>query len=323
MIVGRSFFFLFIFSLGSGIAQSASQPVLDELMRMQQALQNLNYHGTLVYLQDGQVQSMRIIHKAGKNGEYERLVNLNGVAREVIRKDDVVTFYMPDKKKVTVGKRQYNRHMLSKLVKNDFSALQEYYEFKLEAEDRIAGRKTQRILIQPKDNLRYGYRLWLDINNALLLKSDLLNINGKVLEQVMYADISIVDDIPMEMLKPAAASDGFSWFEHARENSNGHEAVENWKIKSLPKGFLVSSHVRQALPDSDQPTEQWIATDGLASVSIYVEKITSSNDAFTGVMKKGAMNIFGLMLDGHQVTVVGEVPANTVEMIAHSVAMIN
>ncbi|MEE8380205.1 MAG: MucB/RseB C-terminal domain-containing protein, partial [Gammaproteobacteria bacterium] len=127
----------------------------------------------------------------------------------------------------------------------------------------------------------------------------------------------------MEMLKPAVASDGFSWFEHARENSNGHEAVESWKIKKLPKGFLVSSHMRQALPDSDQPTEQWIATDGLASVSIYVEEITSDSDVFTGVMKRGAMNIFGLMLSGHQVTVVGEVPASTVEMIAHSVAMIH
>ena len=320
--MGRSLLFLFIFSL-NGFAQGASQPVLDELMRMQTALQNLNYHGTLVYLQDGQVQSMRIIHKASKDGEYERLVNLNGVAREVIRKDDVVTCYMPDKKKVTVGKRQYNRHMLSKLVENDFSALQKYYDFKLETEDRIAGLKAQRILIQPKDKLRYGYRLWLGKKNALLLKSDLLNVKGKVLEQVMYADITIVDQIPMEMLKPASAGEDFSWFEHGREDKGGHEASESWEIKSLPKGFLVSSHVRQALPGSDQPTEQWIATDGLASVSIYVEKLASVDDAFMGVMKKGAMNIFGLMLNGHQVTVVGEVPANTVEMIAHSVAMIN
>ena len=57
-------------------------------------------------------------------------------------------------------------------------------------------------------------------------------------------------------------------------------------------------------------------------VSIYVDKITTGNDVFEGIMQKGAMNIFGLLLSGHQVTVVGEVPANTVEMIAHSVAMI-
>jgi sigma-E factor negative regulatory protein RseB len=320
-VVGRPFFFLFIFSL-SGFAQGASQPVLDVLMRMQTALQNLNYHGTLVYLQDGQVQSMRVIHKASESGEYERLVNLNGVAREVIRKDDVVTCYMPDKKKVTVGKRQYNRHMLSKLAENDFSALREHYDFKLEAEDRIAGLKAQRVLIQPRDKLRYGYRLWLGKKDALLLKSDLLNVNGKVLEQVMFADINIVDKIPMEMLKPASASEGFSWFEHGREDKGHHKTSENWKIKSLPKGFSVSSHVRQSLPDSDQPTEQWIATDGLASVSIYVEKLTDGNDAFEGIMQKGAMNIFGLLLSGHQVTVVGEVPTNTVEMIARSVVMI-
>lgn len=319
-MVTRLFIFLLIFSL-NGVAQGASQPVLDELMRMQVALQNLNYHGTLVYLQDGQVQSMRVIHKAGENGEYERLVNLNGVAREVIRKDDVVTCYMPDKKKVTVGKRQHNRHMLSKLVKNDFSALQEYYEFKLESEDRIAGLKARRILIQPRDKWRYGYRLWLGEENALLLKSDLLNVEGKVLEQVMYADINIVDQIPMDMLKPVSSGEGFSWLEHGQEGRAENKDSESWEVKSLPKGFLLSSHVRQALPGSEQPTEQWIATDGLAGVSIYVEKLGADDDAFTGAMKKGAMNIFGLLLGGHQVTVVGEVPADTVEMIARSVAM--
>ena len=319
--MGRLFLLIFIFSL-TGIIQGASQPVLDVLMRMQTALQNLNYHGTLVYLQDGQVQSMRIIHKANEKGEYERLISLNGVAREVIRKDDVVTCYMPDKKKVTVDKRQYNRHMLSKLAENDFSALQKYYDFKLEAEDRVAGLKAQRVLIQPKDQLRYGYRLWLGEKDALLLKSDLLNVSGKVLEQVMFADINIVDQIPMDMLKPASTGEGFSRFEHGLENKNNNTASEHWKIKSLPKGFSISAHVREALSDSDQPAEQWIATDGLASVSIYVEELETGSDVFEGSMQKGAMNIFGLLLSGHQVTVVGEVPANTVEMIARSVAMI-
>ena len=200
--------------------------------------------------------------------------------------------------------------------------LQEHYEFKLEAEDRIAGLKTQRVLIQPRDQLRYGYRLWLGTKDALLLKSDLLNVSGKVMEQVMFTDINIVDQIPMDMLKPASSSKGFSWFRHTSEDNNQHKASENWKIKGLPKGFLISTHVRQVLPDSDQPTELWVATDGLASVSIYVDKITTGNDVFEGIMQKGAMNIFGLLLSGHQVTVVGEVPAKTVEMIAHSVAMI-
>jgi sigma-E factor negative regulatory protein RseB len=319
--VRRSFLFIFIFSL-NGVAQGAGQPVLDVLMRMQTALQDLNYHGTLVYLQDGQVQSMRVIHKASENGEYERLINLNGVAREIIRKDDVVTCYMPDEKKVTVDKRHYNRHILAKLAENDFSALQEYYNFKLEAKDRIAGLAAQRVLIQPKDESRYGYRLWLGTKDALLLKSDLLNVSGKVLEQIMFADINIVDQIPMDMLKPVSSSKGFSWFRHTSEDKIEHKASENWKIKGLPKGFSISTHVRQVLPDSDQPTELWVATDGLASVSIYVDKITTGNDVFEGIVQKGAMHIFGLLLSGHQVTVVGEVPANTVEMIAHSVAMI-
>lgn len=101
-------------------------------MRMQTATQNLNYQGTLVYLQSGQVQSMRVVHKADQNGEVERLINLNGAAREIIRKDDVVTCYMPDRKMVSVGRRhQFTGNLLSQLAENDFGRLQDYYLFEL------------------------------------------------------------------------------------------------------------------------------------------------------------------------------------------------
>ncbi|NNG11861.1 MAG: hypothetical protein HKM88_01280, partial [Halobacteria archaeon] len=51
-----------------------------------------------------------------------------------------------------------------------------------------------------------------------------------------------------------------------------------------------------------------------------VESLSSDGAAFTGLSGMGAMNAFGAIVDGHQVTVVGEVPALTVEMMARSVA---
>ena len=319
--MGRSVFLFLIFSVASA-THAATQPVQDMLAHMQTALRDLNYYGILVYLQDGNVQTMRVIHKAGKDGESERLVSLNGVAREVISRGDVVTCYMPDKKEVTVGKRQYKRHILPTLADNSFDELQKLYDFKLESEGRVAGIKTMRILIKPKDNLRYGYRLWLGEKNHLLLKSDLINSDGKILEQAMFADIHVVKNIPDEMLKPSSSVKGFSRIKQLKK-TNGDQQISNseWMIKDLPKGFSISTHIRQMLPNSENPAEHWIATDGLASVSVYLEKVSDKKHTFEGLTHAGAMNVFGLLLDGYHVTVVGEVPADTVKTIARSVVM--
>lgn len=317
----RPIVFLYLFSVAS-VVHAATQQVQDMLSQMQTALRDLNYYGILVYLENGNVQTMRVIHKAGKDGESERLISLNGVAREVIRRGDVVTCYMPDKKEVTVGKRQYNRHILPKLADNSFDELRKVYDFKLESEDRVAGTRAQRILIQPKDKLRYGYRLWLGEGNHLLLKSDLITSNGKILEMAMFANINVVNQIPDEMLRPSSSAKGFSRIEqHKKINGDQQVTSSDWMIRDLPKGFKISSHIRQTLPNSEYPAEHWIATDGLASVSVYLEKVSNKKHTFEGLTRAGSMNVFGLLLGGYHVTVVGEVPARTVEMIARSVTM--
>ena len=244
----------------SGTAFAAESSVLDVLMRMQTATQNLNYQGTLVYMQDGQVQSMRVVHKGGQNDEVERLINLNGVAREIVRKNDVVTCYMPDRKTVSVGRRhQYAGNLLSQLAENDFAHLQDYYLFEFEAVERVAGQSAQRILIKPKDALRYGYRLWVDEANTILLKSDLLSEQGDVLEQTMFADIHIGGDIPDEMLAPESHGEDFTLFEHASVNDGAVESgsvvseskpiASRWEIADMPPGFNVTARFHHQMPD--------------------------------------------------------------------------
>lgn len=314
--MNRSLFFL-VACLHLGVA-GADDDVLAALGRMQEAVQSLNYQGTLVYFQGGQVQSMRIVHKADGKGEYERLVNLNGPAREVIRNNNVVTCYLPDHKSVLVGERQYN-NVLSKLAVNDFSTFQDYYQFQAEGLDRVAGLTARRVLIKPRDTYRYGYRLWLDQTNSLLLKSDLLAADGQALEQAMFADITVVEHIPDAMLAPGTASEGFAWFKQDKTASTAQAVESAWRIDRLPVGFAITSRFHHPLPDSDVPAEHLIATDGLASVSVYIERLSGNSKRFAGGSTMGAMNAFGTVVDDHQITVIGEVPGGTVEMIAQSV----
>ena len=317
--MGRLLPFILTITL-SGQVYAAEQSVLESLMRMQNALHDLNYQGTLIYFQNGTVQPMRVLHQSTESGEREKLINLNGEPIEIIRADDIVTCYWPDKKEATVGKRHHDWNILSRLVKNDFSSLQKLYEFVEESNDRIAGHTTRRILIKPRDQLRYGYRLWLDSDTSLLLKSALLGVNGQAIEQAMFTDISVVDRIPDESILPSFSREQFNWLEQGGVSESQMDNNKSWKFEALPEGFTISAHDAKKLPEDERPTDYWIATDGLATVSVYAEKVADREETFMGFSHSGAMNIFGLPVDGLQITAVGEVPEHTVEMIARSIS---
>jgi sigma-E factor negative regulatory protein RseB len=186
-------------------------------------------------------------------------------------------------------------------------------------------------LIKPKDAARYGYRLWVDEENFILLKSDLLSEQGNVLEQTMFADIRIGDDIPDIMLTPESHSDDFTWFKHESvgdELADGNRKLidSRWMISDLPQGFSVTTRFHHQMPNSSVPTEHWVLSDGLASVSIYLEKIPDGQSGFQGVSTMGATNAFGILKqdasdEAHQITVIGEVPSSTVEKIARAVVL--
>ena len=303
-------------------AALAGGDLLKSLGRMQDALQTLNYYGTLVFMQGGDVQSMRLIHQATEDGEVERIVNLNGYAREVIRKDDLVTCYLPDSKSVTVSKRRSGKGgWLSKLVANDFAAMQAHYSFQMDGEDRVAGLLAQRVLIKPNDTFRYGYRLWVAEDSGLLLKSELLSETGEVLEQAMFAEVSIVDSVPEEMLIPTTKDDGFVWYEDDDSASViVPETAQTWSVAEMPVGFRVESQSRHNLPDSTRLADHLLVSDGLASVSVYIEALDGEPAPFDGSFKRGAVNVFSTAWGDYQVVVVGEVPLATVEMMARSVS---
>ncbi len=317
----RLIFPLFILAAGIGSAAHASgQAALDALMRMQIASQNITYYGTLIFLQGGEMQSMRVVHKADEKGQFERLINLNGSAREVVRRDDLVICYMPDSKEVMVSRQKFKGNVLTQLAGNDFEQLQKNYQFTLESVERIAGREAQRILIQPKDTLRYGYRLWIGSRNAILLKSVLLNEKGESLEQAMFAEIAVVDRIPENLLQPTSTGDGFTWYENIAPKDSPKMVESDWEIDSLPSGFVLSGRFRHKMPGSSEPSEHWVLSDGLASISVYFEKLADGEDSFEGVSPMGVVNAFGILNAEHQITVIGEVPAGTVEQLAYSVA---
>lgn len=312
--------FASIFAASTAVAGQQAVSALNLLNKMGEAIKSSNYYGTLVYMHDGQVESLKLVHKNDANGEYQRIVHLTGAAREVIRKNDVVTCYMPDSQSVFVGERRLNNHLLARLSKN-FQEFTNQYNFAIDGDGRVAGRETTIVAIRPKDDYRYGYRFWIDNDSNLLLKLDLMDSSKTVLEQLMFVDISVGVDIPEEMLKPAIDGKSFTWHkghDEATKDSNAKQA--GWTINKLPYGFTIRDRAKQKMPNSDDLVDYLFVSDGLATISVYIEKFGVENKGYVGSSRVGAVSIYGSLMNDYHVTVVGEAPQSTVKMIAESIS---
>lgn len=302
---------------GQAFAQDSARQWLDE---MSSALQTLDYDGTFVYLHDNKLETMRIVHQLTDGGEKERLVSLTGSPREVLRDDRVVTCIMPDNKSVMVGLSRPRQPF--PVVPRDLDTLSLYYTLEDAGKDRMTGYMTRIIKIKPKDALRYGYRFWIDRDTRMLLKFDLTGVDGKAIEQVMFTSLGVGKKIPESALKPSLTGDGYTWY---RQENSSHSPTKNdgtpaWTVDRLPVGFRMTHFQHKHMRQNSEPAEHMVFSDGLATVSVYVEKIPQGKEPVTGLSSMGAVNAYRTLVDGYQVTVIGEVPRVTVQMIARSVS---
>lgn len=291
----------------------------DWLARMHQAAQRLNYEGTFVYQRGSQLETMRIFHRAEKGGVKERLISLTGPAREVIRTDQEVRCYLPDQKSIVVEHRRYNRAGFVDIVPAQLAELDQNYVIEMGGVTRIAGRATQQLYIRPRDDFRYGHRLWADRKTGLLLKADLVDEDGKTIEQFFFTQIAIGGPIPDAAFLPQTPNQDMVWYRDT-EVPPGAPA-QSWRATHLPKGFKLSSTVVRRLPKGNRVVEQLVYSDSLAAVSVFVEKLDDGTVArMDGPTQMGALHALGKTTDGYHVTVVGEVPAKTVAAFANSLA---
>jgi len=288
--------------------------------RMYQAGRSLDYEGTFVYQHGDRLDSLRIVHKAGVGGVRERLVSLNGAPREIIRTDSEVRCYLPDENAVLVEHRRVDERRFPALLPDSLAQLNGNYTIRVGKEGRVAGRKTVSVLITPRDAYRYGYRLWADEASGLLLKSSLLNERGVVVEQYMFTQLSIGKAIAESELKPQYTAKGI--VRQRADDELPKPSTEQWTAVHLPAGFSLTARIMRKLPARQQPVEHLVYSDGLAVVSVFVEKVDdhAKPNGLSGMSHMGAVHVFGKVVEGHQITVLGETPAVTVEMIGESVA---
>ena len=293
------------------------------LDRMVRASRSLDYIGTFVYRNGSMIQSMKIIHRADVNGSRERLVALSGAAREVIRDGQRVICILPDDRTVVVARRGLNGLGPPTVFEPEVgSDIAEFYSLTSVGVERVAAREATVIEVRPKDRYRYGFRLAVDRETGLLLKSELLDNDRATLEQIVYTHLDLPESIPDVDLEPRISGAGFTRYEvdgAAGVESGAFARRQEWTIGWLPAGFSMADESYGPIhPDRDS-VDHRVYSDGLASLSIFIEQELDPGDRHEGLSSVGAVNAFSRIIDEYQLSVVGEVPGITAEKVAASI----
>ena len=283
------------------------------LNRMGEALARASYVGEFVCESAGRSERLQIAHRVKDGAVSERLVSLSGNGRELVRQGDEVVVYLPDRKLAIIERRPSRSDLLGALPQFSVGEMSSWYEVS------YAGRETSLlgpaavVVVRPKDGYRFGYRLWVDERSHMPVRSELSDAAGRIIERLRFTHLELNDQIADAAFEPGFDRAKLRWVRQAPQA--GSEAPV-WRAAQMPPGFRLSVSGLQAMAGASTPVSHLVYSDGLASVSVFIQEQVPGQTSVTGSGRSGVASAFSTVVQGHRVTVVGEVPPDTLRFIA-------
>jgi sigma-E factor negative regulatory protein RseB len=313
------------------LAQGAVSPgaaparsVTEWLARMHEASRQRSYIGTLVVSSGSAMSASKIWHVCDGTQQMERVETLTGVPRTTIRRNSEVITFEPETRTAMVEKRE-SLGVFPDMLRTPTSAVAQFYGAREVGAQRVAGHMADMVEIVPRDEWRFGYRIWSEKKSGLIVKLQTLGAQGQVLEQVAFSELQL--DAPVSMDKLA----------RLMKDTRGYEVVkpalrkttpqaEGWQLKEPIPGFTaMSCHTREVAGGSVPPGQapmQWVFSDGLASVSLFVEPYDAQRHGSEEQVAMGATHSVSRRVGDHWVTALGEVPTSTLRRFADALERI-
>jgi sigma-E factor negative regulatory protein RseB len=298
-----------------GAGRAPERSVSEWLLRMHEASRRRSYVGTFVVSSSaGALSSARIWHACEGDLQMERVENLTGAPRSTFRRNDEVVTFFPEAKVVRTEKRE-SLDLFPHLLTSSENSIPEYYSASRASKDRVAGFDAEVVQLAPRDNLRFGYRIWSERKSGLVVKLQTLDTDGNVLEQAAFSELQLDAPVRMDRLAQMMAStDGYRV--EKTDVVKTTPAAEGWGLKNAVAGFKPMSCYKRP---SAENTMQWIFSDGLASVSLFVEPFDRQRHTQEGLFPAlGATQTLTHRIQEWWVTAVGEVPPHTLRAFAQS-----
>ncbi len=288
----------------------------DWLTRIHDASRQRAYVGTFVVSAGNDISTSRIWHVCDGQQQMERIDTLSGEPRMTIRRNSDVITFAPETKQAWMDNRE-SLGLFPELLRTPSNLIPEFYQHRELGVDRVAGHKAQVIEIVPKDSLRFGYRIWSEVSTGLVVKLQTLAHDGQVLEQLAYSELQL--DAPVSMGKLTRLMRNTRGYDIYRPTIRRTTAeAEGWRLSEPVPGFQsMSCHVRESSGDSGGLSPmQWVFSDGLASVSLFIQAYDGTRHQQENSITSGATQSVSRKLGDHWVTVMGEVPKATLEQFA-------
>jgi sigma-E factor negative regulatory protein RseB len=289
----------------------AERTVSEWLARMHDASRQRNYIGTFVVSSsNGAMSSARIWHACDGQRQVERVETLTGERRSTFRRDDEVLTFLPESRTVRSEKREA-LGIFPELTRPDETSIPQFYTARRVGSDRVAGFDADIVQVLPKDVLRFGYRIWSEKKSGLVVKLQTVDDTGRVLEQAAFSELQLDAPVRMErLIREMQVPEG--WRVEKPQAVKTTAEAEGWGLKAAIAGFKAQNCYKR-------PAEgllQWIFSDGLASVSLFIEDYDRERHVQEGTFASGSTHTLTRRMQDWWVTVVGEVPPQTLRAFA-------
>jgi sigma-E factor negative regulatory protein RseB len=294
------------------------------LLRIHEASNKQSYAGVFVVSMEGRMSSARIWHSCEGEQQVERVESLTGTPRATFRRNDQVRTFFPERR-VVIAETRESLGLFPNLLQSKSASLAQFYEVKPMGVERVAGFVADAIQLQPQDNLRFGYRVWTEKKTGLLLKLQTLDSQGRVLEQSAFSELTL--DRPVSLAKLTQMMDNTQGYRvETPELVKTTPEAQGWVLRSEVAGFKPMNCYKRVIdagPASRQgSTVQWVFSDGLASVSLFIEAFDAPRHKQAELQALGSTYALTRRLDLWWVTAVGEVPPQTLSAFVQALARI-
>ena len=310
-------------ALALGFACSAYAAPADPLawlQRASQAARQASYEGVYVHTNGDRTSTVRVTHINSSGEEHERIEPLDGTnLLEIVRRNDEMFCRFPDAKTVRLDPRITNRFFPAILAAGA-ETIAASYDVSLGKTERVLGYECQWIKLEARDGMRFSQRLCSEVGTGLIVRAKVLNDQRQVIEQYTFTDLKLGAQVARSDLKSIFRARSRQWMSDGQPRDEAANADSGWAVTKAPNGFRKTAELKRTLPGRAQPVSQLVLTDGLASMSVFVEPNPTPTRTAEASSEDGTTTFFVRPMGEQVVTVLGEVPLATAQQVARSVS---
>jgi len=291
---------------------------IEYLQLMQRSYQSENYE--IIYLSslNKQLEPMQLIHGVVDGEEVSYFRYLNGNIRESLQYSGEISYFEQGSPAYTL-QSVHNRHVFANVANFDYGKGQQNYDYVILGKGRIAGKPSIALRMISKDEYRYNYVIWCDLQSLLPLRLDTLSPSNVVLEQLMVVSLKRTENPNPWLVK--LTQNTRPEIVHIRESTTDKNS--QWRVSWLPPGFTVVKQDQHKLVlNENEPVSYIMLNDGIVNVSIYISAKKLALDEKQKLIRRGATVLYTEQRGTTEINVVGDIPVVTAKRLVESLVLV-